>query len=275
MYASNRVKDTYMKIARMPYINVDPFYYTLEHAAEKGAELIPGYPRQIGRLAEEQDTIDAGPISVMDFLKLQYRYEPLDRMCVAVKEKAGSVTMFSKHPIEKLDKCRIGITSQTSTSRVLLRLILEHRYGITPAEYLEQPEHGQVDAYLFIGNNALVYTYKGLKDFEYIYDLGEEWRRWTGLPFVFAVWAIRKAVPGHEKDYLTGLLKNSLNVFWQNEKEMAQKRSKELLIPADFIENYWHLFIYNRTDAVDKSLELFTDSIKKIKGVAADGQKKI
>lgn len=260
-----------MKIARMPYINVDPFYYTLEHAGEKGIELIPGYPRQIGMLADSQGTIDAGPLSVMDFLKLKDQYEPLDRMCVAVKEKAGSVTLFSRLPVEKLDSHRIGITSQTSTSRVLLRLILEHRYGIGAAEYLEQPQLDQVDAYLFIGNNALVYTYEGLEGFNHVYDLGEEWWNWTGLPFVFAIWAIRKSVSAHEKEHLAGILENSLKVFWQNETAMAQKRSQELHVPQDFVANYWRLFIYNQTDAVDKSLVRFTDSIKKMKGVLPNG----
>jgi chorismate dehydratase len=261
-----------MKLARMPYINVDPFYYTLEHGgAESTIELVTGYPRQIGSLADKKGAIDAGPISVMDFLKLKQSYEPLDRMCVAVKEKAGSVTLFSRVPIEELNNHKIGITSQTSTSRVLMRIILEQRHAVRSAVYIDQPETGEVDAYLFIGNNALMYVCNGLKGFEHVYDLGEEWYSWTGFPFVFAIWAIRKSVPAHEKDYLTALLSNSLDVFRHKEKEMAQQRAKELLVPAAFIENYWHLFIYNQTPAIDKSLALFTKYTENIKEVSAHG----
>ncbi|MCL4558610.1 MAG: menaquinone biosynthesis protein [Deltaproteobacteria bacterium] len=265
-----------MKLARMPYINVDPFYYTLEHGVnESGIELITGYPRQIGRLADSKGALDAGPISVMDFLGLERSYEPLGGMYVAVKEKAGSVTLFSRVPAKDLDGRRIGITSQTSTSMVLLRIILEQRYGVGSALYLDQPDEKEVDAYLFIGNSALVNVYNGLKGFGYVYDLGEEWYDWTGLPFVFAVWAVRKAVPGSEKGRLRDILGGSLDVFWRNEKEMAKERSEELLVPAPFIENYWHLFIYRQTSAIDRSLALFTGYAKNSKEVFIHGQKRV
>ncbi len=260
-----------MKLARMPYINVDPFYYTIENGSTPpDVELVTGYPRQIGRLADRESAIDAAPISVMDYLGLQQTYEPLGRMCVAVKEKAGSVNLFSRLPADRLDGRRIGITSQTSTSKVLMRLILERRYGVKSAVYLDAPEFGDVDAYLLIGNNALVHAHNGLEGFDRMYDLGEEWYNWTGLPFVFALWAVRKAAPERGKRYLRDLLGHSLEAFWDNQRAMAQRRAGELLIPAGAIESYWRLFVYNRTPAVDKSLELF---IHYIKGVQADGQK--
>ncbi len=265
-----------LKLARMPYINVDPFYYTLEYVDKRpDIELVSGYPRQIGRLAVTKDAIDAAPISVMDFLNLQNTYESLGRMCVAVKEKAGSVNLFTKVPAEKLNNHKIGITSQTSTSRILMRLILEQRYGVTSAVYLDQPEQNEVDAFLFIGNNALVHAHNGLKGFEYMYDLGEEWYKWTGLPFVFALWAVRKDVSQKDKDYLSNILGGSLDTFRQSEGEMAKKRAEELLISPGSIQDYWHLFIYNRTTAVDKSLDLFVNRIKDITGVFANGQEKI
>ena len=260
----------------MPYINVDPFYYTLEHAGEKrDIELVSGYPRQIGKLAGTKDTIDAAPISVMDYLSLQQSYEPLGRMCVAVREKAGSVNLFTKVPAEELGSRKIGITSQTSTSRVLMRLILEQRYGVKSAVYLDQPEQDKVDAYLLIGNNALVHAHHGLKGFRLMYDLGEEWYRWTGLPFVFALWAVRKALPQKNKDYLAGMLGGSIDTFWKHQEEMAQARADELSLSPGSIGDYWHLFIYHQTTAVDKSLELFVNSIQDKKGVLAHGQEKI
>lgn len=263
-----------MKIARMPYINVDPFYYKLEFIDKKqNIELVYGYPREIGKLARTKDRIDAGPISVMDFLNLEKYYEPLDRMCVAVKKKAGSVNLFTKIPVEELNNHKIGITSQTSTSRVLMRLILEQRYGIKSVKYLDQPELENVDAYLLIGNNALLHAHSGLRGFNYMYDLGEEWHKWTGLPFVFAIWAIRRDIPQKDKQYLSTILKQSVDLFWKNEEKMAKKRSEELLISPVSIMNYWRLFIYNQTPSVDKSLKIFAQYAKTIKGVLKNEQK--
>ncbi len=264
-----------MKLARMPYINVDPFYYTLEHGArEPDIELVTGFPRQIGRLADDNESIDVGPISVMDYLSVQNTYEPLGGLCVAVREKAGSVNLFSRLPVRELSNHTIGITSQTSTSRVLMRLILEQRYGVKSAIYLDQPGQDAVDAYLFIGNNALVYAHNGLKGFNFMYDLGEEWYQWTGLPFVFARWAVRKAVLGSSKDRLAALLGQSLDSFWQHEPEMAQTRGAELHLSTGAVQDYWHLFIYRQTAEVDRSLALFSDALKEIKGVFFNGQEK-
>jgi chorismate dehydratase len=252
-----------MKLARMPYINVDPFYYTLEYIEKKpDIELVFGFPRQIGMLASTKDAIDAGPISVMDFLNLQKDYELLGNMCVAVKEKAGSVNLFSRVPVKNLNGRKIGITSQTSTSRILMKVILEQRYEVKSVEYLEQPELDKVDAYLLIGNNALVHAHNGLKGFDYMYDLGEEWYRWTGYPFVFALWAVKKQIPQKDKDYLADILRQSIEVFWKNEDSMAQIRASELLISPNFIKDYWRFFIYNKTSDVDKSLILFKKYIK-------------
>ncbi|MGB9735290.1 MAG: menaquinone biosynthetic enzyme MqnA/MqnD family protein [bacterium] len=260
-----------MKIARMPYINVDPFYYTLEYVEKKpNIELVVGYPREIGIFARTKDGIDAAPISVMDFLNLKDIYEPM-RMCVAVKKKAGSVNLFTKVPVKALSGRRIGITSQTSTSKVLMKIILEQRYGVRSVVYLDQPELRSVDAYLLIGNNALLHAHNGLKGFDYMYDLGEEWYKWTGLPFVFAVWAVKKSIPEADKDYLAAVLKQSMELFWKHEKEMAKRRSEELLISPASIMDYWHLFIYNQTPGIDKSLKLFERYAKTIKGVFANG----
>ncbi len=257
-----------MKIARMPYINVDPFFYTLEYEKEEPLiNLVSVYPRRMGELAHRKDALDAGTISVMDFLKLQDTYEPLDKLCVAVKSKAGSVTLFSKTPLEKLRLRKIGITNQTSTSKVLLRIILENRYGISSIEYIDNPEPGNVDAYLFIGNAALTYTHTGLKGFKYIYDIGEEWYKWTGLPFVFAIWAVNKNMKEPDRQRLIGILNASLDVFGKYEKSMAKKRAAELSLSPSIIEDYWHLFIYRQTETVDKSLELFISYVKRIKEI--------
>jgi chorismate dehydratase len=76
-----------------------------------------------------------------------------------------------------------------------LRLLLEERYGVQPREYRRGAESG--DARLVIGDAALEEVKRGR--FKFVYDLGEEWRRWQELPFVFARWVVRRDLPQEEK----------------------------------------------------------------------------
>ena len=71
----------------------------------------------------------------------------------------------------------------------LLQVLLRVKYQVQPAAYgLLQTAH---DAFLLIGDQALRQR-RGTPGFPYTYDLGAEWQAWTGLPFVFARWMVRK-----------------------------------------------------------------------------------
>jgi chorismate dehydratase len=106
----------------------------------------------------------------------------------------GSVLLFSRTPINKLDGKKIYLTCQSATSINLLHVILEHFSGMRPeyetGNFDSFDADANISAYLAIGDEAL-----RLRDMEtglHMYDLAEIWIRETGLPFVFAVWAVRK-----------------------------------------------------------------------------------
>jgi len=100
-----------------------------------------------------------------------------------------------------------------ATSVHLLSVLLEKKYGVHARfERLHQGvnSYDGLDAVLLIGDEALRRNKHGLDGFELVYDLAREWYEWQKLPFVFAVWALRRSLPSAVKEELSGLLKGSL-----------------------------------------------------------------
>ena len=199
-------------VGKIPYLNCVPFYDRFEN---RPFRVLPLTPRQMGRLAETQQ-LDGGPFSLLDYLRVEKEYEALD-YGIAVENFARSVIFYSHHAWSDLEGKRIGVTSDTSTSIELLKVLLAHKYGVTARLERMHPvfqaqEARQFDAVLVIGDEALLRMKSGLADFRFVFDLGHEWHEWTGLPFVFAVWAVRRSVkPEHKQSLLQQLEQAALD----------------------------------------------------------------
>jgi chorismate dehydratase len=140
--------------------------------------------------AIEEGQVDAGPLPVVEWFRMQDRLVPVGDFCVATGERAVSILLFSDVPAAELGGRRIAVTEHTSTSVQLLRLLLAERWRAEPAG-LVLPEES-ADALLLIGDPALRSRH-GIAGRPYVYDLGAEWHAHTGgLPFVFAHWVARR-----------------------------------------------------------------------------------
>jgi chorismate dehydratase len=224
------------RVARMTYLNVAPFHWGCE---EWGVELVPCVPRELGRLAARGE-VDAGPMAVVDWFALENEFEPAGPYGIASKGPALSVLLFSTKPIEALEDSVIAVTEETSTSFQLLRLLLEERCGVQPREYRRGAGNG--DARLVIGDTALEEVRRGR--FTFVYDLGEEWRRWQGLPFVFARWVIRRDLPKEEKQRFVRLLESSFEAGMKHLEELARQCAGQGALDADEIVAYLRNLVY-------------------------------
>jgi chorismate dehydratase len=109
--------------------------------------------------------------------------------------------LFSRRPIKELDGRTILLSASSRTSVLLLELFCRHRWGIRPHFATARAEAGDLeslqglphDAVLVIGDAALMLGSR--HSYQERVDLGSEWKAWTGLPFVFAVWAARRDAP--------------------------------------------------------------------------------
>jgi chorismate dehydratase len=238
-----------MRAARLTYLNVAPFHWGCE---EWGVELVPCVPRELGRLAARGE-VDAGPMAVVDWFALEKDFEPAGPYGIASDGPALSVFLFSTRPIEALQDSVIAVTEETSTSFQLMRVLLEERYGVRPREYRRGAEKG--DASLIIGDAALEEAKR--RRFEFVYDLGEEWRRWQGLPFVFARWVIRRDLPEAEKKRFARLLESSFEAGMQNLEELARQCAGQGALDAAEIVAYLRNLVYRMGPDEERGLAEF------------------
>jgi chorismate dehydratase len=201
-----------LKIGKIPYLNSVLFYHRLESNPETLTKLrfVPMVPRRLSTAATGNQ-IDAGPVPLVTSFELSDTYEPLGDFCIATINKAMSILLFSQKPPEMLDHSRIGITHETSTSVRLLKVLFAHHYCVTPHEYVSTSEPNQ--ASLLIGDAALR-NRAGCEGYPYTTDLGEVWHRATGLPFVFAVWMVRRSLPDDHKAYIRTAVSEALDEGW-------------------------------------------------------------
>lgn len=181
------------RVGKVRYINCEPVYYGIEEGAVPAdCDLIEGTPAELNRMLERGD-IDISVISSVAYVQSPERYRILPDLAIACDGAVGSVMCLSHVPLHELDGKKVLITEESLTSVYLLRLLLERGYGVRPV-YLrgEVPEvlPTDVTAGLLIGDPALRASYE--RKYPHHLDLGQGWKELTGLPFVFALWAVRE-----------------------------------------------------------------------------------
>jgi chorismate dehydratase len=115
----------------------------------------------------------------------------LPEVAIASRGAVRSILLVGRKPIEQMRTIAVDTSSRTSVGllEVLLRTFYGGRHQLRPMAPSLDAMLGSCEAGLLIGDPALVAKLDGL----YTYDLGELWRQRTGLPFVYAVWAVRRA----------------------------------------------------------------------------------
>ncbi len=193
--------------ARIPYANAAPFYALWSEAPFAVRNLVP---RDLGREAEA-GSVDLGLMATWDYLRLRDRFELLaPSMGVAARGPVQSVLLFSRRPAAGLAGALVSVTPETSTSIRLLRLLLDVRRGLAGVRYIRGLEPAQADALLVIGDRAMRMRQKRPEGFTHALDLGTDWLEWTGLSFVYAVWAVRAVLEESVKAELGAFLESSL-----------------------------------------------------------------
>jgi len=208
--------------ARIPYANAAPFYALWDEAPFAVRNLVP---RELGREAEA-GTVDLGLMATADYLRLQDRFELVGPLGVAARGSVQSVLLYSRRPATALEGALISVTPETSTSIRLLKLLLGVRRGLKEVRYVRGLEPSQADALLTIGDQAMRMRHHRPEGFGHALDLGEDWLEWTGLSFVYAVWAMRRALePGIQRE-LTDFLESSLAAGLASLGEIARRQTE-------------------------------------------------
>ena len=197
-----------MRVGRIPYVNCYPVYGAIDRGlVPLAAELVTGVPTELNRRMAN-DRLDVSVVSAVEYARDPRRYLLLPDLAISCDGPVRSVLLVSRVPPEALEGRRVLVSRASMTSVALLELLCEERWGVKPVFEREGRASGvegrveswdaSVAARLVIGDEALRIIARSTLDPRpptLTFDLGLEWKRWTGLPFVFAVWVARRAVP--------------------------------------------------------------------------------
>lgn len=187
-------------------------------------------PAMVARLLG-QGALDIGLIPSVEVQRIP-GLKILPDLCVASTHEVKSVILVSRGPLEQVR--RVALDQNSRTSVALLRILLQER-GVHP-EYLHErpdPERmlSEADAALLIGDPAL----KVERDKYQVIDLAAEWNKLTGLPFVFAVWAVRAGV---DLPDLAFYFKSSLRYGLSSMDTLSREAAAELGLDSAEVVSY-------------------------------------
>ncbi len=187
----NCLKDK-IKVAAVSYLNTKPMLYGIERSDVMDIiELVSDYPANVAKSLQD-GAIDVALLPVAAIPSIEGA-RIIGDYGIAADGNVASVCIFSQVPMEEIETVYLDYQSRTSVR--LAQLLLE-KYWNKQVVFLPATEHyidyiNGTTAGVIIGDRAL----KQLVNFEYIYDLAEAWRDFTGLPFVFAAWVANKELP--------------------------------------------------------------------------------
>ncbi len=204
------------RVGHIQFLNCLPIYWGLMRSgALLDVDLHKDTPDRLNAALVAGD-LDIGPISLVEYLRHADELLLLPDLAVGSDGPVLSVNLVSTVPPEQLDGRRVALGSTSRTGVLLARMLLGQRYQVTPEYFACPPDLTQMlleaDAGVVIGDVALRALYEAPARGLTVVDLGQAWREWTGLPMVFAVWAVRRdfaaAYPGQVKDVHEAFLRS-------------------------------------------------------------------
>ncbi len=187
-----------MRIAASTYLNSAPLVHSFTAGMQRKRVIFMGdtAPSRCAQmLASGQCEIALIP--VIEYLRIP-NLRIIPNVAVASKQRVGSVLLAARCNLASVTK--VALDASSRTSQTLVKILLARRYHNQPVYCERTPDiaHGcanmfeGTDAALLIGDPTFDLKAKAAALGLHLHDLAEEWRGLTGLPFVFAVWAVRE-----------------------------------------------------------------------------------
>ena len=265
-----------LRIGRIGYANCTPIFWGLQqNHPNDDFQFLGGVPARLNAMLAAGE-IDVCPSSSVEYALHPGRYLIMPHLSISSVGAVKSVLLFSRVPLEKLDGQRILLSSESATSVNLLKILLEKRFGLA-CTYAQQTSPfyqalSEAPALLLIGDAALRASAQNSDLL--VYDLGQLWYQWTGLPFVFALWLCRREVVedrSAEVANLASQLAASKELARINIQTIAENTPEAEWMGTDRLIAYWRDNIsYDLDDAHLKGLILFYRYCAELTLIAAE-----
>ena len=240
-----------IRVGAVNYLNTKPLVYGFEQGMMKDEiDLIMNYPSRIATMLIN-DEIDVGLVPVTIIPELKEHYLIAD-YCIGCDGEVGSVCLFSDVPLSKIEKVLLDYESKTSIE--LLKILLKEYWQINPVlEFTYKDFRKEINGFtagLVIGDRAL----EQRKISAFIFDLGLEWKKFTGLPFVFAAWISNKKL---DASFIKSFNKANL-MGLQNIDKVVKENASNLFDLNLYYNNYIN---YELNDSKTKVMYNFLERL--------------
>ncbi|MFJ2191539.1 menaquinone biosynthetic enzyme MqnA/MqnD family protein [Kitasatospora sp. NPDC087861] len=243
------------RVGHIQFLNCVPLYWGLARTGNLlDLDLTKDTPEKLSDQLVD-GSLDIGPITCVEYLRNADDLLVLPGIAVGSDGPVMSCLIVSKVPLAELDGRRVALGSTSRTSVRLARLLLEEREGVRPDYFSCPPDLSsmlaEADAAVLIGDPALrAYLGQAADLGLTVHDLGEMWKEWTGLPFVFAVWAVRREFAERRPDLTAAVHRaflESRDLSLVEAAKVAEQAARWEAFGADVLERYF-------SEALDFSL---------------------
>lgn len=244
-----------VRVAAVSYLNTKPLLYGIKrHPIIHEIDLIEDYPSKIAQMLID-DKVDVGLIPVAATLRLK-EWNIVTDFCIGSNGPVASVCIFSQVPMDNIERVYLDYQSRTSVN---LAKILLREYWKKDVQFIDATGEDFRDqifgttAGVVIGDRALQQRLKS----EFIYDLGEAWKKHTGLSFVFAAWIANKILPPNFVRQFNEANCNGL----QHIREVIRENPYDVY---DLSAYYDKNISYNLTEEKKEGMKLFLQKLRLI-----------
>lgn len=218
----------------------------IDNVSARAFQLVkPRFPSQVTLMTPTQSyealgegSCDAGLLPTGRLADLKHQISPLHTFGIACTGAVSSVRLFSKRPIENLlmDDAPIFVSEKSQTSRRLLGDLCRMQFGLTPRLTADPT---LAHARLFIGEDALCPDPQTCA-WPHAIDMGKWWFDSTELPFVFALWVVRKGLSLQKRDRVEEWLKMNTDLAESRDgKILLAEESREYFASQDTAIDYY------------------------------------
>ncbi|MFZ5766489.1 MAG: menaquinone biosynthetic enzyme MqnA/MqnD family protein [Thermodesulfobacteriota bacterium] len=251
------------RIGMVNFINTAPLYVIWQQRVHSPDwRVVEGAPAALNRMLGAGE-LDLGFVSSHEYGANPHLYRVLDGLSISATGPVGSVFLFSRCVPTELSGQTVGLSRQSQTSNALVKIILEEFFRVAPL-YADGGGANSASAVVAIGDEALRLRQQGGHPF--CLDLSHVWQQHTGLPFVFAVWAVRDDFFRVNGRVVEEIRRELLSCIEQGKRELvAVSRQVAPRIPMDIDDcrRYLSGIEYDLHPPKVQALELFFDYLIK------------
>lgn len=266
-----------LTIGQISYLNVLPLFQTLKRhfPPSAGIRYFQGHPADVNAGLMNGD-IDLSPGSAFEYLAHAEHYSLLPGLSItAPSGPVKSVLLLSPVPLSEIPEwmanngSAIHVTRASASSVALLKTLWEFYWKLPAADWVPIDAgtgHETNRPFLEIGNYALKHWLKPPEGW-HIIDLADEWRKFTGLPFVFAVWMVSRNLSESQLELLAdvhGALERCKASCHESIGEISQMKDISSWISREGIEDYLSTLDYELGPQEQASLVLFGDYCRRL-----------